>query len=65
MKNLKIKNFLNYQKEKFIIRVEYMDSKALCLALGYFENIELLNQYKKEELEEAKDKYKSLQKKRG
>ena len=65
IKNLKIKNFFNYQKEKLLIHVDYNDLIPWYFLFGEDNDLKYLKEAKKRELEQLKCEYKLQKKRRG
>ena len=62
MKNLRIKNFFNYQKEKFIIHMDYSDLVPWHFLFGEGNSLRRLKEEKKAELKQLKYEYKNSRK---
>ena len=62
MKNLRIKNFFMYQKEKFMIHIDYNDLVPWHFLFGEGNSLKNLKESKKEELKQLKYEYKNSRK---
>ena len=64
MKNLKVKNFFRYQSEKFAINLDYFEAFTLCAYFAAFDEMKKIKGQKNQELDELKQRYNILEKKR-
>lgn len=64
MKNLKVRNFFRYQSEKLAINLDYFETFTLCACFAAFDEIKKLKDEKNKELDDLKQRYNVLEKKR-
>ena len=62
MKNLRIRNFFKYQKEKLMIHIDYNDLIPWYFLFGEGNDLKNLKESKKMELKQLKYEYKNSRK---